>query len=479
MNQEQENGLWEKAISYYRSTIKNEAELSQIDRHFPQFKTHKFNGSELIIGVENELQLEWFKNYSKPLANALLVVGGEEMANATVNFKVLEKKSERLPAAAPKEIQEEVRTVRAAPIMTRESNGISMKMDDNYTFENFVRGPSNSFAYAEAVAVAKAPGRTAYNPLFLWGQTGLGKTHIMQAIGHRAIANLPGTKVCYVTAEHFLNEYVNALQNGKLVQFRQFYRKVDLLLIDDVQFIAGKGQMQEEFFNTFTTLMTAHKQIVMTSDVSPRDLKNFEERLISRFEGGMVTEIEAPSVETRLAILKFKAANYQRIVPSEVLTFVAENIRSHVRALEGALKRIIAFMEINEDIPMNIDIAKKLLHDQIKNEQVIKDLTVDEIQKETADYYGVTVKDIQSEARPQSIVTPRQVAMFLSRKLTTLSLQDIGVCFKKKYPTIHHALKQIQDRVVNEPKLRNDITEITIKLGRTPSEIFAEMNGDD
>lgn len=485
MDAEQERSLWDKTESYYRSTIKDKTDLDQIDRHFPQFKSKRFVGTELQIGVDNELQMDFFAGYLQPLTNALRVVGGEEFANGTVKFVLAAKKEgTAIPTATPVDAKQEhaktaVSDMKSFMIRPRTGTGSSMKMDDNYTFENFVKGPSNSFAYAEAVAVAKAPGRTAYNPLFLWGQTGLGKTHIMQAIGHRVLKNLPGASVCYITAESFLNEYVTALQNEKLDKFRQCYRKVDLLLMDDVQFIAGKTQMQEEFFNTFTTLMTARKQIVMTCDVCPRDLKNFEERLISRFVGGMVTEIEAPSVETRLAILKFKASSYQRLIPPEILTFIAENIRSHVRALEGALKRVVAFMEINEDMPMTIDVAKKLLHDQIQNEQVIKDLSVDSIQNTTASYYNVTVKDILSDARPQNIVTPRQVAMFLSRKLTTMPLQQIGICFKKKHATIHHALKTIQDRLANEPKLRNDIIEITVKLGRSPSEIFSDGGSDE
>ena len=457
MDTERENTLWEKTESYFRSTVKDKTDQDQIDRHFPQFKSKHFVGTELQIGVDNELQVDFFDGYVQPLANALRVVGGEEFANGTVRF-VIEKDPNALAPAEtfktrPQVARRETQDIKPFTIRPRTGSGSSMKMDVNYTFENFVKGPSNSFAYAEAVAVAKAPGRTAYNPLFLWGQTGLGKTHIMQAIGHRVLKNLPGSSVCYITAE--------------------------LLLMDDVQFIADKTQMQEEFFNTFNTLMTAHKQIVITCDVCPRDLKNFEERLISRFEGGMVTEIEAPSVETRLAILKFKASSYQRIIPPEILNFIAENIRSHVRALEGALKRVVAFMEINSDVPMTVDVAKKLLHDQIQNEQVIKDLSVDNIQDATAMYYNVTVKDILSEARPQNIVTPRQVAMFLSRKLTTLPLQQIGICFKKKHATIHHALKTIQDRLANEPKLRNDISEITVKLGRSPSEIFSDGGSDE
>jgi chromosomal replication initiator protein len=302
--------------------------------------------------------------------------------------------------------------------------------------------------------VAKGPGRTSYNPLFIYGGTGLGKTHLMEAIGHYVLDHSPSSSVCFITSETFLNEYVNAIQNDALPAFRERYRKVDVLLLDDVQFIAGKEKVQEEFFNTFNSLILYHKQIVITSDVSPKNLNRFEERLIGRFQQGMVVEIESPSYETRLAILKFKAQSTQKIIPEEILKFIAENIRSHVRAIEGALSRIVTFMSMQGDVPLTIEIAKHLLRDSIEEEKSIKDLSISDIMKTVATFYGVTIDDILSAQRTQTLVTPRQLAMFLSRKLTTRSLQEIAEEFKKTHATVLHGAQTIQKRLDVEPELK-------------------------
>ena len=347
----------------------------------------------------------------------------------------------------------------------------TMPMHENYTFENFVKGPSNSFAHAAATAVAKGPGRTSYNPLFIYGGTGLGKTHLMEAIGHYVLDRHPEMSVCYITSETFLNEYVNALQNDAMHAFRERYRKVDLLLLDDVQFIAGKQQIQEEFFNTFNSLLGLRKQVVMTSDVAPKDLKGCEERLTGRFQQGMVVEIESPSYETRLAILKSKALAGQHLIPDEILKFIAENIRSHVRAIEGALNRVVTFVDLNHDIPLTLEIAQHLLKDSIEEEKTIKDLTVDEIMRTVALAYGVKMEDILSKERTQTLVTPRQVAMFLSCKLTTRSLQEIGRSFGKTHATVYHGAQTIQKRIDVESELRKTVENITSQLGRNPSEL--------
>jgi chromosomal replication initiator protein len=256
--------------------------------------------------------------------------------------------------------------------------------------------------------------------------------------------------------------------------FRERYRKVDVLLLDDVQFIADKRQFQEEFFNTFSSLMTYRKQVVMTSDVAPKDLKGCEERLIGRFQQGMAVEIEAPSYETRLAILKFKVKMQSsgRIIPEEILKYIAENIRSHVRALEGAVSRVITFMALNTSIPMTLEIVQHLLKDSIEQEKTIKDLTVEEIMKVVADFYGVTLSDILSSQRTQTLVTPRQVAMYLSYKLTTRSLVEIGRSFGKTHATVYHGAQTIQKRIDVENELRKTVENITSQLGRNPSELM-------
>ncbi len=347
-----------------------------------------------------------------------------------------------------------------------------MPLHENYTFENFVCGPSNSFAHAAASAVAKGPGRTSYNPLFIYGGTGLGKTHLMEAIGHYVMKHSPSTSVCFITSETFLNEYVNALTNAALPAFRERYRKVDVLLLDDVQFIADKEKIQDEFFHMFNSLMLYHKQVVLTSDVAPKNLKGCEERLTSRFQQGMVVEIESPSYETRLAILKSKAQATRKIIPEETLKYIAENIRSHVRAIEGALARIVTFMDMNPNIPMTMEIAQHLLKDSVEEEKTIKNLSVNEIMQTVASFYGVTLADILSPQRTQTLVTPRQLAMFLSCKLTTNSLPVIGKAFGKSHATVYHGSQQIKKRLDVEPNLRKEMEEITSKLGRKPSDVL-------
>jgi chromosomal replication initiator protein len=360
------------------------------------------------------------------------------------------------------------------PVSKPLSRGIpsTMPLHEHYTFENFVRGPSNSFAHAAATAVAKGPGRTSYNPLFIYGGTGLGKTHLMEAIGHYVLQTSPHSSVCFITSETFLNEYVNALTNDALPAFRERYRKVDVLLLDDVQFIADKEKIQEEFFNTFNSLMLYHKQVVITSDVAPKNLKGCEERLTGRFQQGMVVEIESPSYETRLAILKSKAQSTQKIIPEEILKYIAENIRSHVRAIEGALARIVTFMDLNSDIPLSIEIAQHLLKDSIEEEKTFKDLSINDIMQTVASFYGVTLADILSTQRTQTLVTPRQLAMFLARKLTTKSLPEIAKAFGKTHATVLHGTQTIQKRIDVESDLKKSMGEIASLLGRKASDVL-------
>ena len=300
----------------------------------------------------------------------------------------------------------------------------------------------------------------------------MGKTHLMEAIGHYVLDHSPTASVCYITSETFLNEYINSIQNASIDAFRERYRKVDVLLLDDVQFIADKEKIQEEFFHMFNSLMLYHKQVVITSDVAPKNLKGCEERLTSRFQQGMVVEIESPSYETRLAILKAKAQVTQKIIPEEILKFIAENIRSHVRAIEGALARIVTFMSMQGDIPLTIEIAKHLLKDSIEEEKTIKALSINDIMQTVATYFGVTLADIISEKRTQTLVTPRQLAMFLSRKLTSKSLKEIALTFDKTHATVLHGAQTIQKRIDVEPDLKKSLEEIVSQMGRKPSDVL-------
>lgn len=466
------NDLWQKAISLLQEVMTTEQERSQMERYFPLITSHAIENNEYVVGLSEQFQVDWLgPKFALPLERALHTVGLSK--NIPVRFAVKKQQNNTTMTTPSPEL------ARSKPTDTQRMvaphlRGIlsTMPLQENYTFENFVRGPSNSFAHAAAIAVAKGPGRTSYNPLFIYGGTGLGKTHLMEAIGHYVLDNSKSSSVCFITSETFLNEYVNAIQNDSLPAFRERYRKVDVLLLDDVQFIAGKEKVQEEFFNTFYSLILYHKQIVITSDVSPKNLNRFEERLIGRFQQGMVVEIESPSYETRLAILKSKAQATQKIIPEEILKFIAENIRSHVRAIEGALSRIVTFMSMQNDIPLTIDIAKHLLRDSIEEEKTIKDLSINDIMKTVATFYGVTFEDILSSQRTQTLVTPRQLAMYLSRKLTTKSLQEIADEFKKTHATVLHGAQTIQKRLDVEPDLKKSMEEIVSRMGRKASDIL-------
>lgn len=464
--------LWQKSLSLLREVMTTEQERSQMERYVPLLISHSIEKNEYVVGLPDQLSVDWLSpKLALPLERALHVAGLPK--DFHVRFAVKEKQ-ENITATTPSP-----ELARNKPIDTQRMGvphlrGIpsTMPLHENYTFENFVKGPSNSFAHAAAIAVAKGPGRTSYNPLFIYGGTGLGKTHLMEAIGHYVLDHYLSSSVCFITSETFLNEYINAIQNDSLPAFRERYRKVDVLLLDDVQFIAGKEKVQEEFFNTFNSLILYHKQIVITSDVSPKNLNKFEERLTGRFQQGMVVEIESPSYETRLAILKSKAQATQKIIPEEILKFIAENIRSHVRAIEGALARIVTFMSMQSDIPLTIDIAKHLLRDSIEEEKTIKDLSISDIMKTVSTFYGVTIEDILSSQRTQTLVTPRQLAMFLSRKLTTKSLQEIADEFKKTHATILHGAQTIQKRLDVEPDLKKSMEEIVSRMGRKASDIL-------
>ena len=459
--------LWNRVVSQVKMLLPTEMERNRTERYFPLMHSPRLENDEFVIAVNEQIQVEMFTDVYAQLIREALQADGIEVKS--VRF-VVEKKPEEETAPVQRIKPAVAKTASYSqnehPLITS-----TMPMHENYTFHNFVVGPSNSFAHAAATAVAKNPGETSYNPLFIYGGTGLGKTHLMEAIGHFVVSKMPKKSVCYITSETFLNEYINAIQNKTIAAFRERYRKVDLLLLDDVQFIADKFNVQEEFFNTFNSLMGLRKQVVMTSDVAPKDLKGCEERLIGRFQQGMVVEIESPSYETRLAILKFKMAARQHIIPDEILKFIAENIRSHVRAIEGALNRVLTFVDLNQNLPLTLEITQHLLKDSIAEEKVIKDLTVDEIMRTVSIFYGVKIEDILSPCRTQTLVTPRQVAMFLSCKLTTKSLPEIGRSFDKSHATVHHGAQTIQKRLDVESDLKKSVEEIVSRLGRKFSDL--------
>lgn len=341
---------------------------------------------------------------------------------------------------------------------------MSATLNPKYTFDSFVIGNSNRFAHAASLAVAEAPAR-AYNPLFIYGGVGLGKTHLMHAIGHYILKNNPKAKVVYVSSEKFTNELINAIKDDKNEEFRNKYRNVDVLLIDDVQFIAGKERTQEEFFHTFNALHDADKQIILSSDRPPKEIPTLEDRLRSRFEWGLIADIQPPDFETRMAILKKKADVEHLNVANEVMVYIATKIKSNIRELEGALIRIVAYSSLtNREI--TVDLASEALKDIISNKQGTH-ITIDIIQDTVANYFNLRVEDLKSQRRTRNVAYPRQIAMYLSRKLTDMSLPKIGEEFGgRDHTTVIHAYEKISENLKSDEGLANTISELTKKLNQ-------------
>ena len=406
----------------------------------------------LLLSVDNGFYQTWLEdNYLPLIKNAVAAATGEDLP---IRFEVCHR------ASAPEEGEKEKKKT------PRESQSKRGRPDPvlnpRFTFDDFVIGPSNSFAHAASLAVAQAPAR-AYNPLFIYGGTGLGKTHLMQSIGHYVLDH-SRAQIFYVSSEAFTNEYIDSLQNRTLVQFRKKYRNVDLLLIDDIHFLAGKERMQEEFFHTFNTLFDAHKQIIMTSDRPASEITGLEQRLVSRFEWGLVTELQSPDLETRIAILRNKVAKSGIKLADEVLAFIAENIKSNIRRLEGALIRVGSYASLT-GCKITLPLLEELLKDTLEQEKQ-EVLTFDAIQRAVAERYDVRLVDMTSKRRPQAIAMPRQIAMYLCRHLTPASLPEIANAFGKTHATVLHAYRSIEKRAAADAALQQTLNEITKQLGK-------------
>ena len=464
MNEENARDIWERAKKIYLSTLNSDDEKRQVERYFSTITSVTQEDSTFVISLTNAYTAEFLREkYSDRIRKCLELVSTKEVVD--ISFRHDENAS-----AEKAEQQKQMASVAAVPAHqptqpARPTLASTMPLNADYTFDTFVRGASNSWALSAAQGVVSNPGKSNYNPLFIHGGTGLGKTHLMQAIGNELKKKNPSLNICYLTAEEFLNEFVNALQNGVIESFRKRYRQMDLLMVDDVQFLQKGKQFQEEFFNTFNALQQAQKQIVMTSDVAPKNLPSIEERLISRFEGGMVQEIESPNYETRLAILKKKAETLVPSVPNNALEFIAENIKSHVRAMEGALKRVHMFRQFEPTTTLTDEKMFHILSNYIEKEKSLRKLTVQEIQQSIAKRYNVSIDQILSSERTQSLVTPRQMAMYISRKFTQKSLPEIAKSFDKSHATILHGVKTIEKRLEVEPDLKSTLDEILSEFG--------------
>jgi chromosomal replication initiator protein len=338
-------------------------------------------------------------------------------------------------------------------------------MNPRNTFDSFVVGTNNEYAAAACLAVSNAPGKT-YNPLFIYGGVGLGKTHLMQAIGQAALGKKRTAKVVYITSESFTNDFIDAIQNSTLIKFRKRFRQADVLLIDDIQFLADKGRTQEEFFHTFNTLFDGHKQIVLSSDRPPNEISNLETRLVSRFEWGLTAELQPPDVETRVAILRKKAASMDVRLGNEILQFLANRIRTNVRRLEGALMRVGSYASLNEGILPSIEKVEHLLKDLLQ-EEARRAITIDQIKDRVAEYYDVRLADMTSKRRPANIAFPRQIAMYLARELTKSSLSEIGEAFGgRDHGTVLHAHRLVKDRIRTDDKTKQVVSFLDQQLSR-------------
>ncbi|MFC5381258.1 chromosomal replication initiator protein DnaA [Aquipuribacter nitratireducens] len=354
----------------------------------------------------------------------------------------------------------------ARPLTRRRSlaEEAEARLNPRYTFESFVIGASNRFAHAAAVAVAEAPAK-AYNPLFVYGESGLGKTHLLHAIGHYVQSLYGGMRVRYVNSEEFTNDFINSIRDDRAAAFHARYREVDVLLIDDIQFLQNKVQTQEEFFHTFNALHNANKQVVITSDVPPKQLQGFEDRMRSRFEWGLLTDVQPPDLETRIAILRKKAITDSLNVPDEIMEYIASRISTNIRELEGALIRVTAFASLHRQ-PLTEQLADVVLRDLIPSVDQPA-ITSSQIMAETASYFGVSVDDLHGSSRSRVLVNARQIAMYLCRELTEMSLPKIGQAFGgRDHTTVMHAERKIRGLMSERMAVYNQVTELTSRLKR-------------
>ncbi|MCC5023660.1 MAG: chromosomal replication initiator protein DnaA [Candidatus Synoicihabitans palmerolidicus] len=431
------------------------------------------NDTCLTLGVPNDFAAIWINdNYLDLIVQRLRLTSGREM---TVRLK---KSAEPLTAAPPPRAT--LRAQSSSSHVTERSSprrsGLSRRSDSGFghnhagnlnprnTFETFVVGANNQMAQAATFAVAQSPAQ-AYNPLFLYGDTGLGKTHLMHAIGHAILRHKPDARVAYLSTEKFTNEFIQGLQENALVKFRQRYRSVDVLLLDDVQFLGGKERIQEEFFHTFNDLFESGKQIVLSSDRRASEIAKLEARLVSRFEWGLPADIQAPDFETRVAILRTKAKSLNLEVPADVITFIAQNVAKNIRRLEGALIKVASYASLTGK-HLDVSITEMLLQD-ILMEQTQNIFTIETIQKRVTDHYQIRMSDMTSKRRPNNIAIPRQIAMYLARTLTKHSLQEIGDAFGgRDHGTVIHACKAVDNMMEQDQTARSSIDFLRNQLSR-------------
>ncbi|PWA06696.1 chromosomal replication initiator protein DnaA [Pueribacillus theae] len=436
--------LWDRALE----EIEKRVSKPSFETWLKSTKAHAIENDLLIVAAPNEFARDWLENrYTSLIAEII-----QEITGSTLEIKFItpqQNSDEEIEVKKPKKMPKINNTANDSP---------KTMLNQKYTFDTFVIGSGNRFAHAASLAVAEAPAK-AYNPLFIYGGVGLGKTHLMQAIGHYVLEHNPGTRVVYLSSEKFTNEFINSIRDNDADNFRNKYRNVDILLIDDIQFLAGKEQTQEEFFHTFNSLHEEQKQIVISSDRPPKEIPTLEDRLRSRFEWGLITDITPPDLETRIAILRKKAKADGLDIPNEVMIYIANQIDTNIRELEGALIRVVAYSSlVNQD--MDAGLAAEALKDIIPSSRP-KIITIQAIQQEISDKFNIKMEDFAAKKRTKSIAFPRQIAMYLSRELTDLSLPKIGEEFGgRDHTTVIHAHDKISKLIMTDSNVKQQIDEI-------------------
>jgi chromosomal replication initiator protein len=442
------------------SSIQPHVSIDAFQRWFAAIELVQADELALTFQVPNTIYQLWIEsNYLNLVQSATLSVLGSPR---DIKFRVAEngKTNALAEALGPQPIEQPQTKIPDKEFEAASNHG----MNPRNSFETFVVGSNNQFAHAAALAVAQSPAKT-YNPLFIYGGVGLGKTHLMQAIGQQVTDRKKNFKVMYLSSEKFTNEFIDGIQHNTLVKFRKRYRQSDLLLIDDIHFLAGKERSQEEFFHTFNTLFDGRKQIVLSSDRPASEITNLEQRLVSRFEWGLTAELQPPDIETRMAILRKKAQALHVQLPQEVLEFLAQRVRSNVRRLEGALMRVASFVSLSGR-EISRETVEQLLRD-ILQEEAKKTVTIDQIQKKVAEHFDVRLADMTSKRRPANIAFPRQVAMYLARRHTKSSLNEIGDAFGgRDHGTVLHACKTVCARMLKEDQVRQLILLLDTQLER-------------
>jgi len=441
------NEIWHQILS----VIQTKLSKPSFDTWFKATRLVSLSDSSVIISAPTSFAVEWLESrYTKLVASAI-----SEYLDKKVDVKFVIDEPKQIDLLPPQPL-----TAATEPVVQDEP--FPHMLNPKYTFDTFVIGANNRFAHAASLAVAEAPAK-AYNPLFLYGGVGLGKTHLMHAIGQFILEHNPSAKVLYLSSEKFTNEFINAIRDNRGESFRNKYRNIDILLIDDIQFLAGKDGTQEEFFHTFNALHEERKQIIISSDRPPKEIPTLEERLRSRFEWGLITDIQAPDLETRIAILRKKAKAENLDIPNEAMVYIASQIDTNIRELEGALIRVVAYSSlINEDITSHL--AAEALKDIIPSARP-RMITIQHIQQKVGEFYNLKLEDFKARKRTKAVAYPRQIAMYLSRELTDYSLPKIGEAFGgRDHTTVIHAHEKISQNLKNDQELYKIINNITEKI---------------